>query len=134
MAPENRDRKVERIAPYVQGEALVLTQGPYTFSFHRVTRSPSGEVWWIYDETKPPNYQAGTISVVYDEGSVLAIGEAAGGENPILSSARITVTLAAQVETAAITEYHSRLFLLLGIQGEVQVYDSARYLGFLIRG
>ena len=45
-------KKVERLAPYVQGEALVLSQGPYAFSLHRVARGAGGEVWWLYDETK----------------------------------------------------------------------------------
>jgi hypothetical protein len=123
--------KVERIAPYVQGESLVLSQGPYTFALHRVSRSATGEVWWLYDETKKtmPEQQAGTISVVYEEGEILDTPD--GGV--MIPSARILVTFTVQVEKHAITSYLQRLFLLLGIQGEVQVYDSARYLGFLIR-
>lgn len=84
--------RVERIAPYVQGEALVLSQGPYTFSLQRVARGASGELWWLYDETKrEANNWAGTISIHDDEGGVLEVG-VDGVENPIIRSARITAT------------------------------------------
>jgi hypothetical protein len=123
-------RKVERIAPYAQGEALALSQGPYTFALHRIWRSHGGEVWSLYDATKRPNDWAGTISVVYGEGGVLNTG-IEGGVDPILQGARAVVTLIDAVEPAATREYLARLFLLLGINGGegVETYDSARFLG-----
>jgi hypothetical protein len=56
-----------------------------------------------------------------------------GVENPIIRSARITATFTISVDKEAIKGYLARLLLLLGIQGEVQVYDGARHLGFLLR-
>jgi hypothetical protein len=125
-------KKVERLAPYIQGESLVLSQGPYTFALSRVARSATGEVWWLYDQTKGPDHWAGTISVVYEHGGVLDVG-IEGEQNPILEGARIVATFTSAVDGDAIRDYLARLLLLLGIQGEVQVYDSARHLGFLIR-
>jgi hypothetical protein len=126
-------KKVERIAPYVQGEALVLSQGPYTFALQRVARGASGELWWLYDETeREANNWAGTISIHDDAGGVLDVGMD-GVENPIIRSAHITATFTISVDEEAIKGYLARLLLLLGIQGEVQVYDGARHLGFLLR-
>ena len=125
-------KKVERLAPYIQGEALVLSQGPYTFALHRVARGSSGELWWLYDESKrEANNWAGTISIHDVQSGVLDIG-VDGVENPIMHRAQIVATFTFAVDEDAIRGYLERLFLLLGVSGEVQVYDSARHLGFLI--
>ncbi len=122
--------KVRELAPFVQGEALVLSKGSCTFSVYRTDRSATGEVWCLYDETRWPNGEAGTISVVYGGTSVLDVGMT-GEENPVMEHASITVTVAAAVVEADIRAYVRRLLDILNIRGEVRLYVAARDLGLL---